>query len=75
MAYDLVICGGLVVDGSGRQAFGADVGVKDGRIVEVGRIEPDEGAREIDASGLVAAPGGPGRAGAPRFEPRQPPLL
>jgi N-acyl-D-amino-acid deacylase len=56
MAYDLVIRGAKVVDGSGMPAYGADVAVQDGRIVEIGR--PREGARRvIDADGLVLAPG------------------
>jgi N-acyl-D-amino-acid deacylase len=35
--YDLVIRGGRVVDGSGFPSYLADIGVKDGKIVEVGR--------------------------------------
>jgi len=54
--YDLVIRGGTVVDGSGSAPFAADVAVKDGVIVEVGRVS-DKGAEEIDASGLTVTPG------------------
>jgi N-acyl-D-aspartate/D-glutamate deacylase len=53
---DLVLRGGTVVDGTGRDRFRADVGVAGGRIVEVGRVE-DTGRREIDADGLVVSPG------------------
>ena len=53
---DLLIEGGLVVDGSGSEPFSADVGVKDGRIVELGRIT--SAARErVDASGAWVTPG------------------
>ena len=55
-AYDLVIRGGTVVDGTGGQPFEADVGVKDGRIAGVGRIA-GSGAEEIDARGQVVTPG------------------
>jgi len=57
MGYDLVVVGGSVVDGSGRPAFRADVGVEGGMISEVGSIHPDEAGLTIDATGLVVAPG------------------
>jgi N-acyl-D-aspartate/D-glutamate deacylase len=53
---DWLIEGGTVVDGSGAAPFSADVGVKDGRIVEVGRIT--SAARErVDAAGAWVTPG------------------
>jgi len=55
-AYDLVVRGGTVVDGTGAQPFEADVAIKDGRIADVGRIA-GAGAEEIDARGKVVAPG------------------
>jgi len=54
--YDLVIRGGLVVDGSGRPRARADVGVSDGRIAAVGTIR-ERGREEIDAEGAVVTPG------------------
>ena len=56
MALDLVIRGGTVVDGSGKPRFGADLGIKDGRIVEIGRIR-QAAERTIDADGLIVSPG------------------
>jgi N-acyl-D-aspartate/D-glutamate deacylase len=55
-AYDLVIRRGDVVDGSGAAARAADVAIKDGKIAEVGAVS-GSGAEEIDAKGLVVAPG------------------
>ncbi len=56
MTYDLVIKNGTVIDGSGLPRYRADVGVRHGRIVTIGRIK--DGAREvIDADGQVVAPG------------------
>jgi len=56
MALDTVIRGGSVVDGSGKPRFTADIGVKDGRIVEIGKVTTPA-ARTLDADGLVVSPG------------------
>jgi N-acyl-D-aspartate/D-glutamate deacylase len=56
MPYDLVIKNGVVIDGSGLPRYRADVGVRHGKIVTIGRIR--ERAREVlDADGHVVAPG------------------
>ena len=57
MAYDLLIKNGRVVDGSGEPAFNADVAIKDGRIVGVGKANGAAAERTIDAAGRVVAPG------------------
>ncbi len=56
MTYDLVVRGGTIVDGSGMPRYRADVGVDDGTIVAVGRID-GKGRQEIDAEGHVVTPG------------------
>jgi N-acyl-D-aspartate/D-glutamate deacylase len=55
--YDVVLRGGRVVDGSGRAGFDADVGVSGGRIAAIGRALRDTGRVEIDARGMIVAPG------------------
>lgn len=60
-AYDLLIAGGNVVDGTGAPARRADVLVRGGQVAHVGEVDADTlgaGIREtFDASGLVVAPG------------------
>src|SRR3954464_6271181 len=55
-AFDLVVRGGTVVDGSGQPGFEADVGVKDGQVAAVGKLA-GAGAEEIDAKGQLVIPG------------------
>lgn len=56
---DVVVANGTVVDGTGEARFGADIGIRDGRIVGVCRSEDAalRGGATIDAAGLVVAPG------------------
>lgn len=61
--YDLTITGGTVVDGTGDKPFPADIGIKDGLIVEIRRRDGDgtglqgDAAETIDATGRVVTPG------------------
>lgn len=55
-ALDLLVRGGLVVDGTGAPGVVADVGVRGDRVVAIGSIE-DDAATVIDADGRVVAPG------------------
>lgn len=54
--HDLVIRGGVVVDGSGGAAYEADVAVSDGRITEVGNVS-GEAKRTLHADGRLVTPG------------------
>lgn len=55
--YDLLVKNGLVVDGSGSPGYTSDVAIKGDRIVRIGKLKNARGAREIDATGMVVAPG------------------
>ncbi|MFP4201180.1 MAG: N-acyl-D-amino-acid deacylase family protein, partial [Clostridia bacterium] len=57
MDFDILIKGGLVVDGSGEPAFSADVGIRNDKIAAVGRLEDCEAETVIDANGLTVTPG------------------
>jgi N-acyl-D-amino-acid deacylase len=53
---DLVLENGRVVDGTGNPWFLGDVGIKDGKIVEIGRVN-QRGVETIDAGGQTISPG------------------
>ncbi len=55
MIFDLVVRNGMIVDGTGRPGYRADLGIANGRIAEIGRL--GTARRVIDAEGLVVAPG------------------
>ena len=55
MTYDILIKNGLIVDGSGGPSYRGDVGVKDGKIVEIGKLS-GPATRTVDAGGQVVAP-------------------
>jgi N-acyl-D-amino-acid deacylase len=54
---EIVVRNGTIIDGTGSARFAADLGVAGDRVVEVGRIAGTSRAREIDAGGLIIAPG------------------
>ena len=57
MTYDLIIRNGTIVDGLGGEPYVGDVAVRDGVITAVGAINGATAEREIDATGLLVAPG------------------
>ncbi len=56
VTYDIVIRNGRVLDGAGNPWIAADVAIKDGRFVRIGKID-GKGKREIDARGRYVTPG------------------
>jgi N-acyl-D-amino-acid deacylase len=55
--YNVIIRGGHVIDGAGNPWVRADVGIRAGRIVQIGRLDGAQAARVIDATGQVVTPG------------------
>ena len=55
--FDVVIVGGHIIDGTGSPWYSGDVGIRDGRIAAIGRLEGAGRKRTIDAAGRVVAPG------------------
>jgi len=56
-AFDVIIHGGRIVDGTGNPWFAGDVAIRGDRIVRVGTFQERSARRVIDATGLVVAPG------------------
>ena len=55
--FDVLISGGQVIDGTGNPWFYADVGIRGGRVVAVGKLAGVQARRVIDARGKVVTPG------------------
>ena len=55
--YDVLIRNGRVLDGSGNPWLAADIGIRGGRIVDMGRLGNATAARVIDARGRTVSPG------------------
>jgi N-acyl-D-amino-acid deacylase len=55
--YDLIVRNATVIDGTKAPRYNADIGVRDGRIADLGVLDQASADVEIDASGLIAAPG------------------
>jgi N-acyl-D-amino-acid deacylase len=55
--YDLLIVNGHIYDGSGSPWFSGSIGIKDGKIADVGRLVNATARRTIDAAGMAVTPG------------------
>ncbi len=56
-SFDIVLQDGWVVDGTGAPRYVADIGIRHGKIAEIGRIDREGSERTILAKGLIVAPG------------------
>lgn len=57
VAYDLVIKDGLIFDGTGAPRLRGDLGITDGRVTAIGRVDAAGANEVIDATGMHVAPG------------------
>lgn len=57
MAYDIIVRGGTIVDGSGLPGYRADLGIRDGMITTIGNLSSEAAGEVIDAEGRIVAPG------------------
>src|SRR5579871_2885716 len=55
--FDLIIRNGFVIDGTGLPRRRVDVGVRDGKVAKLGHLDGRTAAEEIDADGMIVAPG------------------
>ncbi len=55
--YDVLITGGMVIDGTGAAAISADVGIIGDQVVEMGSLRDNGSKRVIDATGMIVCPG------------------
>ena len=55
--YDVLILNGHIIDGTGSPWYAADLGIRDGRIVAIGKLDGHPATKRFDATGRVVAPG------------------
>jgi len=55
--YDIIIVNGHIIDGTGSPWYSGDVGIRDGRIAAIGKLDDAPRRQTIDAKGMVVAPG------------------
>jgi len=55
--FDILILNGMILDGSGRPAYKADVGIKGDRLAAIGQLAGQEAVRILDATGRYVTPG------------------
>lgn len=55
--YDLIIRNGRIIDGAGNSWYRSDIGIRKGMITSIGNLSKASAAREIDAKGMIVAPG------------------
>ncbi|MBI3249736.1 MAG: amidohydrolase family protein [Deltaproteobacteria bacterium] len=55
--FDTIVKGGTVIDGTRVPRYKADIGIKNGKIAQIGRLNSSDATKVVDANGLIVAPG------------------
>jgi N-acyl-D-aspartate/D-glutamate deacylase len=55
--FDTIVKDGTIVDGTKVPRYMGDIGIKDGKIAEIGKLNASDAKKVIDANGLIVAPG------------------
>jgi N-acyl-D-aspartate/D-glutamate deacylase len=55
--FDVIIKGGTIVDGTRTPRYSGDVGIKNGKVAKIGRLNTSDAKKTLDAQGLIVAPG------------------
>ena len=55
--FDTIIKNGTVIDGTRVPRYRADIGIKNGKIAQIGRLNSSDAKKVVDANGLIVAPG------------------
>ncbi|HIF10065.1 MAG TPA: hypothetical protein EYQ81_09620, partial [Sneathiellales bacterium] len=55
--FDTIIKGGTIVEGTGLPRFIGDIGIKDGHIAKIGKLDAQDADEVLNAEGLIVAPG------------------
>ena len=55
--YDILITGGTIVDGTRTPRYVSDIGIKNGKIAQIGGLKGKTADRVLDAAGRIVAPG------------------
>ncbi len=56
-AYDIIIKGGTIIDGTRTPRYVSDLAIRDGKIVQIGGLKGAQASRVLDATGMIVAPG------------------
>ena len=56
-SYDVIITNGKIIDGTGNSWYYGNIGIVNGKVAAIGKLENTQAKRTIDAKGLIVAPG------------------